>query len=345
MFDKFEGRYLRLLKPWLILEMFFGVGQCLGHMLETTPRKKKLVFLYVFSKLTLLISWIWMYCSFDLGWQNPVTIVTSYSILVVNIITALAVVTSNIANNKKYLELQNKIKVIEQKCRLTLKIWKMDKTTEILCYSMLAYSLLYWGTTLVFDIQNCSNGNSTSFNFFLLITYFSGIFTCILTWYLTKYGVILHFINFYLFGVYILLIRHTIIVVNLNIKAFVNQTNQIAILNSWCLLSLNKIRQLILQGNDLLKLLMELYSFSLLLTFAFLKIALFTSIYIFLENDNSVEIVVSILSEFGSFVFLCSICQMLLNECQKTKQELMNLSPICLNRKVSNFSFTVDIYY
>lgn len=143
----------------------------------------------------------------------------------------------------------------------------------------------------------------------------------------------MHFLNFYMFGVYILLIRHTLIVINLNIKAIVNQTSQIA--NSWCLLYLSKLKQLILQGSELLKLLMDLYRFSLLITFAFIEIALFTNIYIFLANDNAVEMIVTILTGFSSLVFMCSICQMLLNECQKTKQELMDLSLICFNRQVS----------
>lgn len=343
MLQKFQGRYLRILKPWLILEMFFGIGQCLGHMLETTPRKKKLVFLYVISKFILLICWIWIYCNLNFGKQDPVTRVTSYIILVGNIVTALAVVTSNIAYHKKYLELHNKIKAMEQNCSLKLKNWEMDKTTERFCYSMLVTSLLLWGSNLVYGIQNCSNGNCTTFNFLSLITYFSGIFTCILSWYLIKYGRILHYINFYLFGVYILIIRHTIILVNLNIKAILNQTSQIALLNSWYLMSLNKIRQLILQGSDLLKLLMELYRFSLLITFTYLEIALFTSIYRFLQNDNSGEMVLYILSELWSLVLLCSICQMLLNECEKTKQELINLSLICFNRKVSYNFFVASI--
>lgn len=339
MLHKFQGRFLRILKPWLILEMFFGVSQCLGHMLETTPRKKKLVFLYVISKFILLICWIWIYCNLNFGKKDPVTRVTSYIILVVNIVTALAVVTSNIANQKKYLELHNKMKAIEQNCRLTLKYWEMDKTTERFCYSILVSSLLFWGSTLVYSIQTCSNGNCTTFNFLSLITYFSGLFTCILSWFLRKYGRMLHYINFSLFGLYILLIRHTIILVNLNIKAILNQTSQIAFLNSWCLMSLNKIRQLILQGSDLLKLLMELYRFSLLITFTYLEISLFTSIYRFLQNDNSVEMVLYILSELWSLVLLCSICQMLLNECEKTKHELMDLSLICFNRKVSYHFF------
>lgn len=104
-------------------------------------------------------------------------------------------------------------------------------------------------------------------------------------------------------------------------------------------MSLNKIRQLILQGSDLLKLLMELYRFSLLITFTYLEISLFTSIYRFLQNDNSVEMVLYILSELWSLVLLCSICQMLLNECEKTKHELMDLSLICFNRKVSYHFF------
>lgn len=159
MLPKFEGKYLRLLKPWLILEMFFGIGQCLGHMLETTHRKRKLVFLYVFSKVTLLIYSTWIYSSFNFRNKDLVTRVASYINLVGSVVTALVVITSNIINYKKYLQLLNKVKAMEQKCRLTLKIWKMDITTEILCYSMFVYSFLYWGTNLVFETNNCSKGN------------------------------------------------------------------------------------------------------------------------------------------------------------------------------------------